>query len=317
MASEGRYTITTNYDGAGNIAQRAVDMLRRRIHPFDSPCPFPDAIVPEEFSPGSLEHARFLFYACNFDSGIKAEAAYAAARQMVKTTDLADLHRLSKPDLIKLLLPSLKGISRDPGAARVDLTEVIYTNSRKLYAEFGNDPRGIYVPGENHVWDTLKGIMNGKKGTAEKFSQYGHGKAALLLKNFTRFGIWPFEHHEIPIKVDRHLLRISVGSNVIQVIDSRPPADGRIRIDVAERPLMRLYHRITSQEGISAVDLNDAFWLIGSRVCTENDYVTCCTSCRIHCETRPKFNERLTWYYPNTDMRKNRNHQILPMFWMP
>jgi hypothetical protein len=114
--------------------------------------------------------------------------------------------------------------------------------------------------------------------------------------------------------VDRHLLRISVGSKVIQVIDSRPPEDGRVRIDIAERPLMRLYHQVTSQEGISAVDLNDAFWLIGSQVCTENNYFTCCTRCRIHCKTRPRFNEKLTWYYPNTDTRKNRTQQTLPGF---
>lgn len=51
-----------------------------------------------------------------------------------------------------------------------------------------------------------------------KFTQYGLGKAALFNKNMVRAGIWDIPESDIPVKIDRHALRMAVGVEVVDPI---------------------------------------------------------------------------------------------------
>ncbi|MEK6885340.1 MAG: hypothetical protein AABX17_00045, partial [Nanoarchaeota archaeon] len=68
------------------------------------------------------------------------------------------------------------------------------------------------------------------------------------------------------------------------------------------------YRRVTRENNLSAVDLDDAFWAIGAYNCKFNDDIFCQTSCYINCDHRPNLDERATWYYPHTEKRENTDN---------
>jgi hypothetical protein len=65
MSKSEAVDIGINYSRAVEISRVALEMFDRKVYPFNQPNVFPDAIVPEGVREGSLEHALFLFYACN------------------------------------------------------------------------------------------------------------------------------------------------------------------------------------------------------------------------------------------------------------
>lgn len=298
MNSQG---ITWNYTRGKEVAKAAIAMKTLGGYPFNLPGVFPDAIIPEGVNAGSLEHALFLFYACNFDSSQRATVVYEEMRNLTKRVDFKEFPKLDEDKLYEIFKESMKKMG-DPKKTRLNPLAVVLQNAKKLQTEYDGDPRNIF---EENIKDTLQALQYGRDKKANgKFMQYGLGKAALVMKNFVRFGMWPFSPYEIPIKIDRHLLRISVGAGVLEI----PDMLSRARIDRVVGMLTRGYQRVTSREKISAVDLNDAFWAIGSYVCTQNDDINCHLACGLGCDSRPRIDERLTWYYPGSETRTDVNN---------
>ena len=246
--------------------------------------------VPEGIKEGSLEHALIQFFGCNLDSMRSADYVYQAVRDMAFDSDLSKLHELPRQELIELFK---KHFESDPEKTMGNPLATTIFNSRKLFNEYGGDPRNL-------VARTINGTIN----RILEFKQYGPGKAALLLKNFVRFGIAPFPKTSIPIKVDRHAIRISLGYGALQVSEGTET----IRADKACKILTRTYQKITRREKLSAIALNDGFWAIGSRCCRYNNDIYCKTSCPINCQTRPESDQNATWFYPQTDKRKNQDN---------
>ncbi|MEK6886134.1 MAG: hypothetical protein AABX17_04165 [Nanoarchaeota archaeon] len=291
--------LKTDYKRGVEIARAAIEMKEQRRYPFNQPDIFPDAIVPEGVKVGSLEHALFLFYACNFDSSQRAVVVYDSLRQIASKIDLTLLALMPPKEILKVFKPYMKKMG-DPERALLDPINTAHHNAIKLQQEYGGDPRNLRA---RTVQQTIDNICHGKtrKYSAHKFRQYGIGKAALLMKNYVRFGMWDFSPYEIPIKVDRHLLRISVGSRVAILQDEST----RGRMDRVVDALTKLYQKVTLREKISAVDLNDSFWAIGSYLCTRNNAINCHLSCDINCLNRPDVDKKLTWYYPKSEHRRD------------
>lgn len=120
------------------------------------------------------------------------------------------------------------------------------------------------------------------------------------MKNYVRFGIWDLPEKEIPIKVDRHVIRISIGNQV--TCETEPK-----RVDRYIKPLMDVYRNATRDTGISAVALDDAFWYLGARFCYRNDRHLCKTACPLECIIRPYIDRRAWWVYPQKETRVGRN----------
>ena len=137
-----------------------------------------------------------------------------------------------------------------------------------------------------------------------EFVQYGPGKAALLIKNYVRFGIWDFNPCEIPIKVDRHVMRISIGSGIIETEEETLRSERLVSI------LTSAFQQITSQERISAVDLDDALWSIGSQWCTKNSVYFCEKNCPLNCKVRSQTYKGCSEYCPGEEMRKPKSGEL-------
>jgi hypothetical protein len=309
-------------DKATSLSLAAIEMIEKKTYPFDRSLEqvFPDAIIPEGIVRGSREHALYQFHGCVLDSGRRAELVYQAARRLaVEVGDLTRLHELPR-ERIEGILAQEFGIPSHKDKSIFDSAGVLINNSRLLAQEYDSDPRNLIEP---NPWDMLKNVT--------RFENYGRGKAALFIKNCTRFGITQYSHDEIPIKVDRHIMRMCFSHGIIapsSYNDCLPSGnakalmegiktavnlgyftrqdvdEGRICAVRSERyilPLMKLFNKITKQRGISAIDLDDGLWAIGSFLCNDNYYDTCHNNCRIECPFRPPSDNNGTWFFVNRD----------------
>ena len=76
------------------------------------------------------------------------------------------------------------------------------------------------------------------------------------------------------------------------------------RSDYLIKPLMEVYSKVCKKEKISAIDLNDSLWAIGSNVCRGNDEMVCKYGCKIGCDYRPASDKDVSYFFSNTDKRK-------------
>lgn len=305
--------LKTNYKKGVIVAKDLVGMLHKREYPFnreDLTSLFPDSIVPEGIKQGSREHALYLFSTCALDSGMLAEVVYAGMRSLVQTEDITQLYRLDITSLVKTLVPHFKSIG-NPEEAITQPAETLHFNLKKLQEEYEGDPRLIL--GED-ILSTMRNIKFGKTGStkpSQKFKRYGDGTAALFIKNMTRFGCWNFSEYSIPVKIDRHMQRISLGTGVVEIIDIT-----RGRVDSLVRVLTSLYHEVCENEKISAIELCDAKWAVGHFKCSKNSDIYCLTTCPVQCDTRPvleankgdKANSRPSYFVANSEMRKDKDN---------
>lgn len=289
--------IKVNYEKAVDVAKKVIKRMQENRYPFNLENSFPDARIPTDIIPGSFKHALLLFYGCNLDGLGLSEFAYSSARSLISTFGYTPLHKVEKTKLIQVLQPYYGSSTRKSVHTTIDF---LTANSEKLTAEYGGDPRNLK---KDTIEETLKAM--------EEFKQIGVGKAALLLKNFVRFNLVDFSPFDLPIKADRHLKKICVGAEVIEFYyeGERIPYKkqhkviGKFHAGKLVKPLMNTFSRVTQNNQISAVDLNDGVWAMGSKMCKKNRFYHCLTHCDINCRTRPKADEKDSYLFPGTENR--------------
>jgi hypothetical protein len=299
--------IKIDYKRAREISFQAMSMFREGVYPFkrdergyyisgSKESLFPDVVVPESIERGSKEHSLLLFYGCGIDSMKLADQVYKGVRGLASEVSFQDLHTLDKLKLAELLSrhfePSILRKFQAGEPIMGDPVRTLYENSRKLHLDYQDDPRKL-------VCATIPATRE----AIEDFFQYGEGKSALLIKNFNRFGISDFPEPELPVKVDRHIKRISIGCRVVRL--SKGTTLTRGRGDKLVRRLEEVYQRVTRTEGISGIELDDAFWAIGRYLCKFNDDVRCKTSCKIDCPSRPNSDNGAIFFDFGSEKREN------------
>ncbi len=308
--------IIINRERLSQVARAGIRMLDSRSPPFDRDGLFPDAVVPEGVKEGSLEHALFLFYGCSLDSMRQAEDVYSNVRKLSSRFDLTKLHKVSRKDLVEILGPKIETAIGNP-------LHTLMSNAKQL-ANYEGDPKNLKRRTVKQTRDEIA-----------KFYQFGKQKAALLMKNLVRFGMWDFPEHSIYIKVDRHVLRICLGAGVVENYSSaviKNPASsnsknlqttanrlinnriftkqeyeaGEIEVIRGEPlldPISEAFRRYTMRNHVSAVKLDDALWGIGAKTCSLNDHRYCKTVCDIQCEKRPFSDNSATYHFTKLDKR--------------
>jgi hypothetical protein len=323
-----------NLERARQVVLSALEMKSKGFHPFDNSDLFPDAVVPRGIVPGSLEHRAFLFHSVSLDSMMNARLVYEAMRALIEQVDITQLHNVSKEVISRILEPTF-GKRLNAKNSMAHPRETLHENSKMLHEMCGGDPRNLYSgfsrsspASDEDIRETIDRI--------DEFRQYGIPKAALLVKNFVRFEIWDFDRTRIPIKIDRHLLRISLGAGVIDAQQYAKPVDwGNVSkvLDGAKNQLIKngmitedslphthvlrvpvpmiealteAYLRITRQDKIDAIELDDAKWAIGAYLCKRNDALYCVGNCLIDCEKRYPSDNNACYFFVNVDKRKSR-----------
>ncbi|OGJ17363.1 hypothetical protein A3K73_06065 [Candidatus Pacearchaeota archaeon RBG_13_36_9] len=288
MPNSNSIQITTNYKKGVELCEKVLEMKKQGAYPFSIPDLFPDAIIPEGIKRGSLQHAIYLFYSVSLDRGRESRVVYKKCREMAELLDFSELPNLL-PEYIRCFLD--KNFAK-PKPGKEVFGQPVKTwveNSRTLEEKFQGDPRKLKA---DTVEETIKNIS--------RFRGYKEQMSWLLIKNYLRAGIWEFPLEECNIKTDRHVVRISYGTGVIEVKGAY-----KIRHDLLVQPLSKLYQEIIRNKKFSPIELNDAFWAIGSYCCKKNNSLYCLGNCSIGCETKPTADKKFTTLILNQDNRKN------------
>lgn len=282
-----------------SLVNIVLEMMHNKKPPFNSKSPFPDAIVPQGIIRGSRDHALYLFYGCSLDSRQRAEDVYKGMRGFARDTDLFTLHTLNKEELGRLIRKNFK----NPETSKA--IEATFTNSRILKDKYSGDPRRIHP--RYLVQSTYEELLETYK-RLDEFAQLqnGVGKAALLVKNYVRFEIWRFDPTQIYVKVDVHLNRIGL-ANAIDFYkgEEKVPASevGYVRQERVVKVLTPAILELTREKRISAVNLDDALWLLGSKLCNLNRHSSCRSFCDIKCPIRPQLDDTKSSLDPGRDCR--------------
>lgn len=279
---------TTNYKKAVEVSRKALEMKRKKIYPFSLEDLFPDATVPNGIEPGSLKHAHYLFYSVVLDRGRESIDVYRRCRAMWQLLDFSELPN-QNPSYIKWFLHENFAKPKEEKGVYANPVRTWTENSRKLEQIWENNPIKLKA---NTVKQTIKNIST-FRGFKEQMSK-------LLIKNMVKAGIWDFPLNEFSIKIDRHVIRISYGTGVIEV-----KGTNEIRYDVLVPYLSKVYEKVTKEKEISPIDLNDAFWAIGKYKCGKKNALYCLGNCDIRCETKVLTDKQFTVLKLNQDTRRN------------
>jgi hypothetical protein len=316
--------VKVDFDKAVEVSKAVLDMNEKGLAPFDQEGLFPDAIVPSGVEVGSLEHALRIFYGCGLDSMRRANEVYAVVKDLADNIGgLSNLHEVRESDLIRVL-ENRFGIGIQDAVDNP--VETIIGNAHKLVEEYKGDPRNIRSGGVDKTTEALC-----------KFRQIGIGKSALIMKNLVRFGMWDFSEYEIPIKVDRHVLRIALGTRIVDPVveaididwngplskalfkarevairegyysreDFQTKGVDVVRGDRLRKPLKAVFQKVCQEERISAVDLDDSLWAVGSYLCGKNDALYCLGNCDVGCLDRFTSDNGACYFLIGADKRRN------------
>lgn len=325
--------IETNYRAAKKVAAALLEMKWKGWSPFDRPDEelFPDSKVPQGMTAGTKEHALYLLHSVSIDSMRQADEVYRAMQALTENFELADLHKTPRNDLIEVLGGFLGHRALMEGkASMTDPIRTLTHNSRWIKDHYQGDPRNLLAEGGDDRRRIKKTIEN-----IDALLQYGPPKAALLMKNMVRFGVWDLPRDRIPIKIDRHLLRISVGAGVVdaeryaRVYDWSNPSkslrnvgaqlvrEGYFTQEGLEktkifrggpkiiRALTDVYQKVCVRERWDAVELDDAKWAVGAYNCKRNDSRYCLGNCLIGCGSRVPSDNNACYFFIETDKRNN------------
>jgi endonuclease III len=177
-------------------------------------------------------------------------------------------------------------------------------NADKLVGEYGGDPTRL-IQGKE-VEQAKKELM--------QFKGIGTGIANLYLTYLHERGIAsPINYEELSLKVDVHKARIPLNTDVVIVNSSE------IRYDRLVKRLEEAYKISAKRLGLDTYNLDSALWIIGSKVCTSQDYNQCiskCPLCTNLCISNVGFNDKKSTYIITKDnlrveRRKNMRQKNL------
>jgi hypothetical protein len=292
------YKIILDKQRGIDISRKAVKMLQDKKPPFDKPEVIPEMILPTGVGFGSLEQALFLFYAVGMDSSRNAADLYKGVREMVwEAKDVKKILAMDEDELSNLF-DNVMGLGESRTGGHDTPVKTLLQNNKMLIGEYGADPRNI-CKATNDPDEIIERIR--------KFEQYGFGKAALLLKNYVKIGFAqlkdPFDY---PIKVDRHVLRMSLGTGVLTIVP-----EGTYRTERLIPYLRKLYREICREERINPAELDDSQWVIGSKICVKRRLSYCQTmECPLECRIHAKMDKKGSYIYTT----KNRREEIPSLF---
>jgi endonuclease III len=214
--------------------------------------------VPDGASPGSAEHATFLFFVVCHDHGVRsrdlyrrAKVAYSERPWLFSAPDV--IERFAGPDDAGLVEATVSNIGvRYPreGARRW------YLNALRLLLEYDGRADRLFRS-TSDATDLLKKICS--------FRGYGPKTGGMLLRAAVGLGLAQVDRQqEVLVPVDIHDARIASYTGILTT--SPAPADeAAFRAYV---PLVQRALRDSCREArVSWLDVDRALWLIGSRGC--------------------------------------------------
>lgn len=259
-------------------------------------------IVPEikysnGFDVGSKEHSLFLFYSVALDALRESNSVYAAGRYIAMNYDNSGVINLGIGGIEAVMKRVLDNGIGNPA-------NILLETALNLSETCKGDPRVFFKD--------LKSYDEAKSALL-KFHGIGNGKANLMIKNFVRFGYFkPRNIFDVPIKVDRHAIRISIGNGVVGFDEG-----GNIHVSNVVLKLDDLYREILNEGHFDPILVDDLKWIVGSQLCTKKSFRICKEYCPLNCSMMVRTNKSNSYVVIPSDVRLgngNVNSKQLSLF---
>lgn len=227
--------------------------LYRYIHWEDAP---QNVYLPENIKRGSVEHARWLFFAAMSDRREQSKMVYQGHRGLwEKHADLLYNNPLSE----EMTDEQVGKLIKPHGFGMWSVTAKHWVaNSHLLFNRFLGDPRFIYEG------RTINDIVREKKYW--KLSGFGPKILSLLAMFYAESEMIELPEDAFPIDV--HVQRIALSTGIIQIKKTTT----NVYLEAELRPLLR---EICREKKWSMVDVAHALWFLGNQMCTE------CSTCSL------------------------------------
>jgi len=160
-----------------------------------------------------------------------------------------------------------------PVHPKMSIAQGYFINCRSLNEIYDSDPRNLVR--YKTVYEARKHIMN--------LHGFGTGLANLfMIELFTRAIAQPTDSYNLRPKIDVHKARVPINSEVVALPRGKGlkhAGKGLIHMGTIAKLLENAYVEVAKAEGIPIVETEQALWIIGSRVCTKRNYVSCRQNC--------------------------------------
>jgi len=171
----------------------------------------------------------------------------------------------------------------------------------KLLGDYGGNLLKM-INRKKNAEHALKKIM--------EFEGFGIKHSKMYLMLLAKHGLTDIDVKSIGPPIDTHFIKISYGCGVFDF-------DDRLRVDKTRTNLDKLYSEIVKEENIDSLKLNSGIWILGHKICANNNE----TSCKMYCpldelcsKNFPDINKDDTRLYKKAPDRKNKNQGILPLY---
>jgi len=226
--------------------------------------------LPDNIAGGGVDHARYLFFACNFMRGpIASEFALSQLKEVWEFDS-----RIFEPGQVESdgIVTFMRRVywTLVHGELHYNLSNIprIWTfNAHKLHGYWESDPRTLFEEVETYQ-DLVERIAGSKEekqslNTPWGFKGFGKKMVSMLAYFYMDAGI--IDDSLIPAPIDFHLLRIITSCEILEFTD--PPDNLFVESYLnTARKLVTGYCRKT---GISMPKLAEAVWLLSRELCSQ------------------------------------------------
>lgn len=222
--------------------------------------------IPKDVTPGSLEHARFLFYLIFNDYGTKSSALYEKAKRLYVEypflfSPRSVLNRYkSCEDPLLIESTGVRLGTRFPK----ETARRWYVNSERLLNDYDSDPRSIFKSSTSakEVFQHIRG-----------FRGFGPKIGALLLRTFVGCGFAYFEDLEtVLMPVDIHDTRIAFWTKVAQSPEIVGEPDDYHKY---ASQIQKVWSQACKNKKVDWLEFDRALWILGSKGCVKRHCDTC------------------------------------------
>jgi hypothetical protein len=250
-------------------------------------------LVPElKYSKGitdPLEHRLFLFFTIAQDSMKPSNEVYRFGNSIAVTHGFSSLKRMTQAELKRIGVIFYGTGIKDPEKIMVEALKILKT-------KYDSDPKNIF--------SGIKDYESARKRLLE-FHGVGPGIANLIIKNYVRFGYFQLDDpYDLPIKIDRHALRISIGNGVLQI----PEGNHVLHRGRLERMLEGSYRAVCRENKIDPIALDDMKWIVGAYYCRDKNTQTCEGKCPLSCGQLVEIEKDTYIHYPSERRSIGKSH---------
>jgi len=228
-------------------------------------------IFPETRQEGmnDVDYAQFLFYSNILNYSTDARVLYRRLNELnfKLTTDniLSYDEKLTK----------LARTARFANEARLR----IRTAARQLKEDYDGNPLNLI---SLDIKETYKNI--------ESINGYGTKLARLLVIWYNKYGLSNYKENELEQAVDLHTFRMCLNTGIIKV---KRDEKNRYPKDKSVIPLTDFFADLCKENDFSGLALDEAFWAIGSKVCTPAIRKRHDIPCKINCPIEKLCNKEI------------------------